>query len=186
MPPGFTCILKVILSLEQMNAVKDLDELWNSDRAPLLKELMHNWTSEDLNFLLYSSENEEREKQKGQRGCYVLPNGQALVYAGFKSFSKIMRDCRFYNNLGHPLYENLRQGNWILDFLLSRFEKKSSMKHFLLWLARQFSYVKILPRHLIPKYFTRVTTVLLQVAHQKMAQAQRLDDNIYVIFATFS
>jgi len=43
-----------------------------------------------------------------------------LPYAGFGAFSKMLREARFYNNLATPLFDNLRRGNWLLDFLIGR------------------------------------------------------------------
>jgi Central domain of human glycogen debranching enzyme len=72
MPPGFTCIIKVILNLEQMTAVKNLDELWLIDRTKLSKELVSHLDPSELNYLLFSTENEEREKMNNLRGCYYI------------------------------------------------------------------------------------------------------------------
>lgn len=72
MPPGFSCIIKVILNLEQMTAVKTLDELWREDRTKMYKELVAHLEPTDLNYLLFSTENEEREKMNNLRGCYYI------------------------------------------------------------------------------------------------------------------
>lgn len=177
MPPGFTCIIKVILNLEQMTAVKNLDESWLVDRNKLSKELVSHLEPCQLNFLLFSTENEEREKMNGVRGCYHI-DGKPLVYAGFAAFSKILRECRFYNVLSHPLFENLRKGNWLMDFLETRLEGKSYFDAFTEWLRKNFGYVKALPRHLIPKYFTRIVTIILEICQIRMFQTQQLDPEI--------
>jgi len=53
MPPGFVCLLKVILNVDQMLAVKELDELWHVDRRKLAKELVGDLTPADINYLMF-------------------------------------------------------------------------------------------------------------------------------------
>ena len=33
-----------------------------------------------------------------------------------------MKQVRLHNDLSHPLFNNLREGNWLLDFLQNRLE----------------------------------------------------------------
>ena len=73
MPPGFACVLKVRLNLDQMLAVKELDQLWHDDKEPLAKELVYHLTPSQINYLLFSCENEEKEHSKGKNGCYYIP-----------------------------------------------------------------------------------------------------------------
>ena len=37
-----------------------------------------------------------------------------------------MKKVRLHNDLSHPLFNNLREGNWLLDFLQNRLELISS------------------------------------------------------------
>jgi hypothetical protein len=53
MPPGFVCILKVILNVDQMLAVKELDEVWHEDRRKLAKELVNHLTPAEINYLMF-------------------------------------------------------------------------------------------------------------------------------------
>lgn len=56
-----------------MLAVKELDNLWLEDRELLSKELIQHLRPSEINYLLYSCENEEREITKGKNGCYHVP-----------------------------------------------------------------------------------------------------------------
>lgn len=120
MPPGFVCVIHVILNVDQMLAIKELEDLKHADKVKLSKELASQFTTADINYLMFSSEPEERERTGGAHGTYHIPNYGNLQYAGFGAFLKILKDARLYNNLGIPLFDNLRQGNWLLDFLLRR------------------------------------------------------------------
>ena len=39
------------------------------------------------------------------------------MYAGLAGPLSAIRDAAKNNNLGHPLCENLRKGNWLIDYL---------------------------------------------------------------------
>jgi len=157
-----------------MLAVKELDQLWHDDKELLAKELVYHLTPSQINYLLFSCENEEKEHSKGKNGCYYIPNSSPLVYSGFCAFSKMVRDARLYNNLSLPLFDNLRTGNWVLDYLQSRLENHSCYKDLVIWLTKYFGYIKVLPSHLKPKYFTRIIYVIREMVGQKISQTQKL------------
>lgn len=54
---------------------------------------------------------------------YFVPNYGELVYGGLQGlvtpFLKIAQD----NDLGHPLCSNLRDGPWLIDFVVQRLER---------------------------------------------------------------
>jgi len=53
MPPGFVCIIQVILNLDQMLAVKELEDLRFADKNKLVKELTGKLSPADINYLLF-------------------------------------------------------------------------------------------------------------------------------------
>lgn len=77
----------------------------------------------DLNVVLYRSEGEERDATAGVIGAYNLPSTGSLVYCGLEGFMHPLRHITRYNDLGHPLCGNLRDGTWALDYVHSRLEK---------------------------------------------------------------
>ncbi len=70
--------------------------------------------------MLFSTDGEERERCN--HGLYHIPNYGNLVYGGFYGVLKPINDACNCNNLGHPLLENLRNGNWLIDYLSNRLE----------------------------------------------------------------
>ena len=53
MPPGFVCVIQVILNLDQMLAIKELEDLKSVDKTELAKEWIGKLTPADLNYLLF-------------------------------------------------------------------------------------------------------------------------------------
>lgn len=121
----------------------------------------------DLNFVLYRCEAEERDSSNGQDGVYVIPNHGPLVYAGLQGWWSLLEDIVKYNQLGHPLCDHLREGQWALDYLVGRMERVASKENFTTlhkpaaWLREKFDAVRGLPSFLLPRYFA----IIVQVAY---------------------
>ena len=116
----------------------------------------------DLNFVLYRCEPEERDFLGGTDGVYMIPNYGSLVYAGLQGWWTILKDVIRNNDLGHPLCNHLREGQWALDWIVNRLEriakaaKRSSIQKAATWLAQRFDAIRKLPSFLLPRYFALV------------------------------
>ena len=86
-------------------------------------------------------------------GCYNIPGYGDLNYCGLAGLVPVLAKLRRDNDLGHPLASNLRDGDWLLDFLLSRLASLPAAARLHSWLASVFTSLKCLPRYLIPRYF---------------------------------
>ncbi|KAE8419432.1 glycogen debranching enzyme [Aspergillus pseudocaelatus] len=121
----------------------------------------------DLNFVLYRCEAEERDSSDGQDGVYAIPNYGPLVYAGLQGWWSVLENIIRYNELGHPLCDHLRQGQWALDYIIDRLEKVAQKDGYnalndpASWLRDKFNAVRELPSFLLPRYFA----IILQVAY---------------------
>ena len=73
----------------------------------------------DLNVILHRADGEERDATGGD-GVYSIPNYGSLSYCGLEGFMHPLRHIMKYNDLGHPLCENLRQGAWAFDYVSAR------------------------------------------------------------------
>jgi glycogen debranching enzyme len=87
---------------------------------------------------------------------YSVPRYGQLVYAGLQGWVSLLNKIRSANDMGHPLFDNLRQGNWQMDFIVERLRDCSALDGIRDWVVKYFTLVKKLPRHLIPKYFDKV------------------------------
>ncbi|KAE8356641.1 glycogen debranching enzyme [Aspergillus coremiiformis] len=121
----------------------------------------------DLNFVLYRCDAEERDSSDGQDGVYDIPNHGPLVYAGLQGWWSVLETIIRYNELGHPLCDHLRQGQWALDYIVGRLEKMapkdghSALNDPATWLRIKFQAVRDLPSFLLPRYFA----IIIQVAY---------------------
>ncbi|KAK1757909.1 glucanotransferase domain of glycogen debranching enzyme-domain-containing protein [Echria macrotheca] len=113
----------------------------------------------DLNFLLYKCEPEERDASVGRDGTYDIPGHGKIVYAGLQGWWSILKDVIKDNNLAHPLCQNLRDGQWALDYIVGRLERASKLEIYsrlakpAAWLKDRFEAVRTIPSFLLPRYF---------------------------------
>ncbi|KAF2854583.1 glycoside hydrolase family 133 protein [Plenodomus tracheiphilus IPT5] len=116
----------------------------------------------DLNFILYRCEAEEKDASDGRDGTYNIPGHGNLVYAGLQGWWSVLRDIVNDNNLGHPLCNHLREGQWALDYCVGRLErisekpKYSRIKGPAQWLKERCDAIRKIPSFLLPRYFALV------------------------------
>nr|AOE43285.1 glycogen debranching enzyme/amylo-alpha-1,6-glucosidase [Synstelium polycarpum] len=108
----------------------------------------------DANQLLFRHPEEERAANGG--GGYHLPGYGSLPFCGLQGFATILKRVTEWNDLSHPLCNNLRDGNWAMDYIVSRIANIPSLAKLATWLAVAFDQVKQMSRHFIPKFFALV------------------------------
>lgn len=127
----------------------------------------------DLNFLLYKCEAEERDASGGQDGVYDIPGYGKLVYAGLQGWWSLLKGIIKDNNLAHPLCQNLRDGQWALDYTVGRLERASKQdRHSRLskpaaWLKERFDAIRPIPSSLLPRYFGLVLRTAYMAAWER-------------------
>lgn len=122
-----------------------------------------NLTLESLNYVLYRAESEERDSSHGNGGVYGIPGMGNMVYCGLQGWVSVLRKVIFYNELAHPLSENLRQGAWALDYVVNRLEyykDAPGIKDIQDWLRSRFDRIRSLPNYLRPSYFALIIGIL--------------------------
>jgi glycogen debranching enzyme len=114
----------------------------------------------DLNVIMYRCEAEERDESDGKDGVYVVPNYGPLTYAGLHGWVHPVREMVARNDTAHPIADNLRAGNWAMDFTISRLFKYlknyPNLKPFIAWLESRFNRIRTIPQVLVPRYFALV------------------------------
>ena len=136
-------------------------EVFNNEIETIINRL----NFDELNILLYRCSQEETSEGIFS-DVYDIPKYGPLVYAGIQGFVSVIERERLNNNLGHPLFENLRNGNWIMNYTADRLKKYSQLggRENLLnlheWLNRLFESLGYLPRYLIPAYFDLIMSGL--------------------------
>ncbi|NXA07805.1 GDE enzyme, partial [Sapayoa aenigma] len=74
-------------------------------------------------------------------------------FSGFVSsgLMSVMADIRPKNDLGHPFCDNLRSGDWMIDYVSNRLiSRAGACAEVGKWLKAMFVYLKRVPRYLIP------------------------------------
>eukprot|EP00388_Colpodella_angusta_P005287 GDKJ01016462.1.p1 GENE.GDKJ01016462.1~~GDKJ01016462.1.p1 ORF type:complete len:1139 (+),score=273.80 GDKJ01016462.1:38-3418(+) len=93
--------------------------------AAKLSTLLPRLSLLDLSYLLYSCDQEERDRTANLRGCYNLPQGLgggSFVYAGLAGVAKrLERERRRRSGWADgELWRNVTDGDWLIDYLIER------------------------------------------------------------------
>lgn len=110
MPPSFSCLLKV----KRGNGTAQIRRAL-SEELPLLPNL----SLGALNHLLFRCEPEERDI-KPSRGPYALSNFGPFRYSGLAGVIFLANQLKRLPSQNHELLQNVRQGDWLIDYLLIR------------------------------------------------------------------
>ena len=122
----------------------------------------------DLNFLLYRCDAEEKDSSAGRDGVYTIPGHGPLVYAGLQGWWSVLENIVKYNELGHPLCNHLREGQWALEYVVGRLDRISKQDNFkrlqmpTAWLKERFDAVRTVPSFLLPRLFA----IIIQTAYE--------------------
>ena len=150
-PPGSIALFETWIPAAEHSA--GLDNYVTSGAKEAWKEL----SLADLNFLMYRCEAEEMAASDGRDGVYDIPGHGKLVYAGLQGWWSLLKDIIKENNLAHPLCQNLRDGQWALDYIVGRIEKISKipgnekLEQPATWLRERFDALRGIPSFLLPR-----------------------------------
>ncbi|KAF2175429.1 glycoside hydrolase family 133 protein [Zopfia rhizophila CBS 207.26] len=155
-PPGSIAIFETWVPSAEHN--DGLDKFVTSGARAAFKDV----GLADLNFILYRADPEERDASDNKDGVYNVPGHGSLVYAGLQGWWSVLRDIVYDNNLGHPLCNHLREGQWALDNCVGRLERISQKSKFhriqgpAEWLKERCDAIRNIPSFLLPRYFAMV------------------------------
>ncbi|RAL63014.1 hypothetical protein DID88_004100 [Monilinia fructigena] len=127
----------------------------------------------DLNFVLYKCEAEELDSSGGKDGVYDIPGHGKLVYAGLQGWWSVLKNIIKENNLGHPMCNHLREGQWALDYIIGRLERVSNQAGYerlqkpATWLKERFDAIRKMPSFLLPRYFGLVIRTAYRAAWER-------------------
>nr|AOE43282.1 glycogen debranching enzyme/amylo-alpha-1,6-glucosidase [Rostrostelium ellipticum] len=150
-PPGSILIFRGEVPKDCVDRMKSIGELVANRES--LQQTLQPLSLIDLNFLLFRHPYEE---QQGGGGGYNLPGYGTLPFCGLQGFATILDRVSEWNDLSHPLCNNVREGNWAIDYIVGRLSSRPALCPLQGWISQAFELVKQLPRHFIPKYFNLV------------------------------
>ncbi|XP_037086526.1 glycogen debranching enzyme-like isoform X1 [Pollicipes pollicipes] len=155
-PPGSMFALRIAPCPLAVGAVEKLRsivcDLTQFSLSTDIEHIIGRLTLADMNRIIYRCDQEERDEGRGW-AAYDLPNFGPLVYSGFQSIMSLMSEIRVQNDLGHALCENLRQGDWLMDYVVGRLKLEPTTMELANWLEDTFDQIRQMPRYLVPAYF---------------------------------
>nr|XP_022905345.1 glycogen debranching enzyme isoform X1 [Onthophagus taurus] len=177
--PGSIVAIKVSMPKmvrESIRYVRDLLTSFSRNDARSLTQVVNQMSLADINRALYRCDQEERDEGHNS-GVYSIPNYGPLVYCGLQGIISLLAKIRPTNDLGHPLCCNLREGDWLIDYIWRRLQLDEGTKPLGIWFEENTIQLKRLPRYLVPCYFdaiiTGVFTVVLDHAFNLMSEFVR-------------
>lgn len=133
-----------------------------------LKGIISKLNLDDLNRAIYRCDQEEKDMGLGS-GSYNVPNYGSLVYCGTQGFASVLTEIAPNNDLGHPFCVNLRQGDWMIDYIHQRIAN-NPLLGLSKWFACNTVALKKIPRFLIPSYFDVIVTGVHQLLLDRAVQ----------------
>lgn len=125
----------------------------------------------DLNVVLYRCEAEERDSSGGNDGVYNVPNYGPLTYAGLYGWIPPVAEMVSKNDTAHPIADNLRAGNWAMDYSIARLYKylkhSPNLKPYMDWLTSRFNRIREIPQVLVPRYFALIVFTAYTACHRR-------------------
>lgn len=103
----------VTVRLQQLHEVVMEFHRENGNKYNELKNIISKLDLVDLNLALFSCDQEERDRGFGFE-AYDVPGWIRLPYAGLQGFLSYLSEISPTHDLGHPICNNLRQGNWMI------------------------------------------------------------------------
>jgi glycogen debranching enzyme len=150
-------------------SIKARQELYAS-LLPSCKAALANVTLTDLNIILYRCAPEERSTT--DTGAYNFPGWRATTYCGLAGVHQLMLDSN--GDLGSPIYQHLREGNWLMSYCWQRLERHAGLAPAVMdlarWLRRADDLCGAQPRHLVPKYFTLALSVAVAACRARCVE----------------
>ncbi|KAF2159087.1 glycoside hydrolase family 133 protein [Zasmidium cellare ATCC 36951] len=139
------------------------------------RQALQNCSLTDINAIMYRADSEERAMSHGADGAYTVPGIGPLVYCGLQGWWSVLRDVVSHNDLGHPICNHLREGQWALDYTVNRLDKLaqredgiySGVKPVVEWLKSRCDAVREIPSFLLPRCFALIIRTAKKAANER-------------------
>ncbi|XP_050557040.1 glycogen debranching enzyme isoform X2 [Spodoptera frugiperda] len=156
--PGTVVAVRVAPRAPQRAALAALQRSLASPAALGLAPALAELELVDFNVLLYRCDAEEREAGGG--GVYDVPGHGPLVYAGLQGAAALLAQVAPADDLGHPLCDNLRAGDWLAEYCWRRLERAPRLQAVAARYRALLQPLAALPRFLQPAYFEALVSAL--------------------------
>jgi len=117
--PGTVVAIRVSMhpgpraSFDKLQKISNALRVGSGEEWSQLQEIVSKLDLVALSGALFTCDEEERDLGKGGT-AYDIPNFGKIVYCGLQGFVSLLTEISPKNDLGHPLCNNLRDGNWMM------------------------------------------------------------------------
>jgi len=117
--PGTVVAIRVSMhpgprtSFDKLQKISNALRIGSGEEYSQLQAIVSKLDLVALSGALFSCDDEERDLGKGGT-AYDIPNFGKIVYCGLQGFISLLTEISPKNDLGHPLCNNLRDGNWMM------------------------------------------------------------------------
>eukprot|EP01022_Parablepharisma_sp_SALTPOND_P008156 TRINITY_DN135298_c0_g1_i1.p1 TRINITY_DN135298_c0_g1~~TRINITY_DN135298_c0_g1_i1.p1 ORF type:complete len:1666 (-),score=190.28 TRINITY_DN135298_c0_g1_i1:86-5026(-) len=151
MPSSLCIIVTTKFSSRQAKILSELQEI----EDPPISDLSMGC----INHILFRCNPEEQEFSKIGRTVYEF-RGIAPKYAGIAGLMHEFNKCKNEPAACNVIFENIKEGNWLIDYHLKRISEVPELRGVYEWLLKYLASVKELPPHIRPKWFVFVISKL--------------------------
>ncbi|CAF3932255.1 unnamed protein product [Rotaria sordida] len=152
--PGSIIALQISLLPQIRQSIINIKQILNqySNSTSQFNKIINKLTLIDLERIIYRTSIEEKSDGKGF-DCYIIPDYGILNYCGLQGQILILEKIRLFNQIKHPFIINLKQGNWLMDYISNRLKIHQNTKELGKWYENAFQYINSLSRLMVPIYF---------------------------------
>lgn len=161
LPWCFVLLLKVRYSKQVVEAIDGLTKVCQMTSQAFTSTYLYHMDIGDINYYLFTCDNEERELWGS--GLYEVPGYGRLTFGGFAGVVKILRETSLNNDHAHPLYLNIQEGHYLLDYWEQRLVRYNKPLHgkFVDIYKKMSAKLKVLPVLLRPTFFHRFVSLIV-------------------------
>lgn len=176
MPFCFALILKVKYNERIVKAIEAVQSTCSLSSQEFTSAFLYHMDIADVNYYLFSCENEEREIWKN--GLYFVPGYRHLFFGGFAGVVRVLRETSLNNDFHHPLFRNIMEGDYLLDYYEQRIRRYNKRLHskFLECFCAVAGHIKQMPVVLKPHYFHRFVSLIVSAFENKFLEHVQTQD----------
>ena len=184
-PVGTVCVFKTTLTqgLRELLATLEVEKIKQQIKPKIQKIGLI-----ELGILMFRCE--EEEKTAVGHGAYTFPEYGSPFYAGTQGIETVFTfAAKSDAGMGSPVFTNIRDGDWLIESLCSRFFQNSRLITVESFFRRICENLKQLPRFLIPKYLDRLVRGLNMAIRETILEScsefiQKGDDFVHSLATT--
>lgn len=137
----------------------------------------------DYNLIMYGVEEEEKTRFNFMN-FYLPSEKRKLIFGGFGGIISELQKAKRNNLLSIGIFDNIREGNWLLDYYVARLKKFKTLSEFTDIVERYFECLKQVPSYLKPKYFTDFIYKIYKLLQEQICNSSNRFERKLMLAAT--